>query len=105
VKRAGDYAGTSNRFVDWTNRETCVLFMTPLEQILLGASEEGACSPRTPHEQFNDAFLASMAAAASPAICRNARRKAGNQDAQARVYRVATRLLPEVVSDTLKPPS
>jgi 3-oxoacyl-[acyl-carrier-protein] synthase III len=99
-------AETLTRFVDWTNRETCVLFGDAAGAVLLGASEEAgrgllATTLRTDgsmtgilgipgggsRRPLSEEMLADKA---------NKIKMRGRE-----VYKVATRLLPEVVAETL----
>lgn len=100
-------AETLTRVVDWTNRETCVLFGDAAGAILLGASEEDgrgilAATLRTdgtltgilniPGGGSRLPITPELAAGTNGKIKMRGRE----------VYKVAVRLLPEVVADTLE---
>ncbi len=99
-------AETLSRYVDWTNRETCVLFGDAAGAILLGATEEEghgllAATLRTDGAQTGILGIyggGSRRPVSAELVAENAAtiRMRGRE-----VYRVATRVLPEVVADTL----
>ncbi|PPD44600.1 MAG: 3-oxoacyl-ACP synthase [Methylocystis sp.] len=99
-------AETLSRVVDWTNRETCVLFGDAAGAILLGASEEEghgllAATLRTDGTMTGILGIygggSRMPITAELAAGKDAKIKMRGRE----VYKVATRLLPEVVADTL----
>lgn len=99
-------AETLSRFVDWTNRETCVLFGDAAGAILLGASEEPgrgviATTLRTDGELTDilGIFGGGSRLPLSPEVLAENTNKIKMRGRE--VYKVATRLLPEVVADTL----
>ena len=100
-------AETLSRFVDWTNRETCVLFGDAAGAILLGASEEEgrgllAASLRTDGSMTGILGIYGGGSRRPPSA-EMLEEKAGKIKMRGReVYKVATRLLPEVVGDTLE---
>lgn len=100
-------AETLSRFVDWTNRETCVLFGDAAGAILLGASEEEgrgvlAASLRTDGSMTGILGIYGGGSRRPPSS-EMLEEKADKIKMRGReVYKVATRLLPEVVADTLK---
>ncbi len=99
-------AETLSRFVDWGNRETCVLFGDAAGAILLGATEEDghgllAATLRTDGAMTGILGIyggGSRQPVSQEMLADNANkiRMRGRE-----VYRVATRLLPEVVAETL----
>jgi 3-oxoacyl-[acyl-carrier-protein] synthase-3 len=99
-------AETLSRYVDWTNRETCVLFGDAAGAILLGATEEEghgllAATLRTDGAQTGILGIyggGSRRPVSAELVAENAAtiRMRGRE-----VYKVATRVLPEVVADTL----
>lgn len=99
-------AETLSRFVDWSNRETCVLFGDAAGAILLGATqEEGhgllAATLRTDGSMTGILGIfggGSRQPASAEMLAENANKiKMRGRE----VYKVATRLLPEVVAETL----
>ena len=99
-------AETLSRYVDWTNRETCVLFGDAAGAILLGATEEEgrgvlAATLRTDGSMtgiLNIPGGGSRRPLSAELLADNGHKiKMRGRE----VYRVATRLLPEVVGDTL----
>ncbi|MGD9542596.1 MAG: beta-ketoacyl-ACP synthase III [Methylocystis sp.] len=100
-------AETLSRFVDWTNRETCVLFGDAAGAILLGASEEAgrgvlAANLRTDGSMTGILGIYGGGSRHPPSL-EMLEEKTGKIKMRGReVYKVATRLLPEVVDETLK---
>lgn len=99
-------AETLSRFVDWTNRETCVLFGDAAGAILLGATDEPghglvATTLRTDGTMTGilGIFGGGSRQPFSPEVLAENSNKIRMRGRE--VYRVATRLLPEVVADTL----
>ena len=99
-------AETLSRYVDWTNRETCVLFGDAAGAILLGATEEAgrgllAATLRTDGSMtgiLNIPGGGSRRPLSEDLLVDNGHKiKMRGRE----VYKVATRLLPEVVGDTL----
>lgn len=99
-------AETLSRFVDWTNRETCVLFGDAAGAILLGATEEEghgllAATLRT-DGTMTDILGIYGGGSRRPLSEEVLAEKSNKIKMRGReVYKVATRLLPEVVADTL----
>jgi 3-oxoacyl-[acyl-carrier-protein] synthase-3 len=99
-------AETLSRFVDWTNRETCVLFGDAAGAILLGATaEEGrgllASTLRTDGSMTG--ILGIFGGGSRRPLSEEVLADKGNKIKMRgrEVYKVATRLLPEVVAQTL----
>lgn len=99
-------AETLSRFVDWTNRETCVLFGDAAGAILLGATEEEgrgllAATLRTDGSMTGilGIFGGGSRRPLSPELIADNGNKIKMRGRE--VYKVATRLLPEVVAETL----
>ncbi len=99
-------AETLSRFVDWGNRETCVLFGDAAGAILLGATEEAghgllAATLRTDGSMTGILGIfggGSRRPVSQEMLADNANKiKMRGRE----VYKVATRLLPEVVAETL----
>jgi len=100
-------AETLSRFVDWSNRETCVLFGDAAGAILLGATEEegrGVLAANLRTDGSMTGILGIYGGGSRlPPSPEMLEEKAGKIKMRGReVYKVATRLLPEVVADTLK---
>jgi 3-oxoacyl-[acyl-carrier-protein] synthase-3 len=100
-------AETLSRVVDWSNRETCVLFGDAAGAILLGASEENgrgilASKLRTDGTLTNilGIFGGGSLQPFSEDVLRSNQHKIKMRGRE--VYKVATRLLPEVVRETLE---
>lgn len=99
-------AETLSRVVDWTNRETCVLFGDAAGAILLGATEEpghGLLAATLRTDGTMTGILGIYGGGSRMPITPEL---AAGHDHKIRmrgreVYKVATRLLPEVVSETL----
>ncbi len=99
-------AETLSRFVDWTNRETCVLFGDAAGAILLGASEEegrGLLAATLRTDGTLTGILGIFGGGSRRPISPELLADNGNKIKMRgrEVYKVATRLLPEVVSETL----
>lgn len=99
-------AETLSRFVDWTNRETCVLFGDAAGAILLGATEEEgrgllAATLRTDGSMTGilGIFGGGSRRPLSPELIADNGNKIKMRGRE--VYKVATRLLPEAVAETL----
>jgi len=99
-------AETLSRFVDWTNRETCVLFGDAAGAILLGATEEEgqgllAATLRTDGTMTD--ILGIFGGGSRRPLSEELLADKGNKIKMRgrEVYKVATRLLPEVVASTL----
>lgn len=99
-------AETLSRFVDWTNRETCVLFGDAAGAILLGATDEAgrgllAATLRTDGSMTGILNIPGGGSRRplSPELLADNGHKIKMRGRE--VYKVATRLLPQVVSDTL----
>lgn len=99
-------AETLSRYVDWTNRETCVLFGDAAGAILLGATEEEghgllAATLRTDGSLTNILGIpgggSRLPLSEEMLATKDSKIKMRGRE----VYRVATRLLPEVVAETL----
>ncbi len=100
-------AETLSRFVDWSNRETCVLFGDAAGAILLGATEEegrGVLAAKLRTDGSMTGILGIYGGGSRrPPSAEMLEEKAGKIKMRGReVYKVATRLLPEVVADTLE---
>ncbi len=100
-------AETLSRVVDWTNRETCVLFGDGAGAIVLGASEESdnrgvlAAKLRT-DGSLTDILGIFGGGSLNPLSEEMLLSKQHKIKMRGReVYKVATRLLPEVIRDTL----
>ena len=99
-------AETLSRFVDWTNRETCVLFGDAAGAILLGATEEPgygllASTQRTDGTLTGilGIFGGGSRRPLSPELLDDNGNKIKMRGRE--VYKFATRILPEVVAETL----
>jgi len=99
-------AETLSRFVDWTNRETCVLFGDAAGAILLGATEEPgygllASTLRTDGTLTGilGIFGGGSRRPLSPELLDDNGNKIKMRGRE--VYKFATRILPEVVAETL----
>lgn len=99
-------AETLSRFVDWTNRETCVLFGDAAGAILLGATEEPghgllASTLRTDGTLTGilGIFGGGSRRPLSPELLNDNGNKIKMRGRE--VYKFATRVLPEVVAETL----
>jgi 3-oxoacyl-[acyl-carrier-protein] synthase-3 len=99
-------AETLSRFVDWTNRETCVLFGDAAGAILLGATEDQgrgllATTLRTDGTMTDilGIFGGGSRRPFSPEMLQENSNKIKMRGRE--VYRAATRMLPEVVAETL----
>jgi 3-oxoacyl-[acyl-carrier-protein] synthase III len=99
-------AETLSRVVDWTNRETCVLFGDAAGAMLLGASEEsgrGLLSSRLRTDGSMTEILGIFAGGSrkpfSPEVLADNSHKIKMRGRE--VYKVATRLLPEAVQEAL----
>ena len=99
-------AETMSRVVDWSNRETCVLFGDGAGAILLGASEEPgrgvlAAKLRTDGSmtEILGIFGGGSRRPLSPELLAENGHKIKMRGRE--VYKVATRLLPEVMRETL----
>lgn len=99
-------AETLSRFVDWTNRETCVLFGDAAGAILLGATEEPgygllASTLRTDGTLTGilGIFGGGSRRPLSPELLDDNGNKIKMRGRE--VYKFATRVLPEVVAETL----
>jgi 3-oxoacyl-[acyl-carrier-protein] synthase-3 len=94
-------AETLSRVTDWTNRETCVLFGDGAGAMVLGRGEEDergllSTSLRT------DGTLTGILGIPRAAESAEGRLEGGKIKMRGReVYKVATRLLPEIVADAL----
>ncbi|HEY8123894.1 MAG TPA: beta-ketoacyl-ACP synthase III [Methylocystis sp.] len=100
-------AETLSRFVDWTNRETCVLFGDAAGAILLGANEEegrGLLAASLHTDGTMTGILGIYGGGSRrPPSAEMLEENAGKIRMRGReVYKVATRLLPEVVGETLQ---
>jgi 3-oxoacyl-[acyl-carrier-protein] synthase III len=99
-------AETLSRFVDWTNRETCVLFGDAAGAILLGATEEeghGLLAATLRTDGSMTGILGIFGGGSRRPVSSEMLLDNGNKIKMRgrEVYRVATRLLPEVMADTL----
>lgn len=99
-------AETLSRFVDWTNRETCVLFGDAAGAILLGATEEegqGLLAATLRTDGSMTGILGIFGGGSRRPISAELVGDNGNKIKMRgrEVYKVATRLLPEVVAETL----
>lgn len=99
-------AETLSRFVDWTNRETCVLFGDAAGAILLGATEEeghGLLAATLRTDGSMTGILGIFGGGSRQPISEALLAENGNKIRMRgrEVYKVATRLLPEVVAETL----
>jgi 3-oxoacyl-[acyl-carrier-protein] synthase-3 len=99
-------AETLSRVVDWTNRETCVLFGDGAGAILLGASDEedrGVLAAKLRTDGSLTGILGIFGGGSLHPFSEDALH-ANQHKIKMRgreVYKVATRLLPEVIRDTL----
>jgi 3-oxoacyl-[acyl-carrier-protein] synthase-3 len=99
-------AETLSRYVDWTNRETCVLFGDAAGAILLGATEEEGHGLLAATLRTDGALTGILGiyggGSRRPVSAEVVAENAATISMRGReVYRVATRVLPEVVSETL----
>jgi 3-oxoacyl-[acyl-carrier-protein] synthase-3 len=99
-------AETLSRFVDWTNRETCVLFGDAAGAILLGGTEEeghGLLAATLRTDGSMTGILGIFGGGSRRPVSSEMLAENGNKIKMRgrEVYKVATRLLPEVVADTL----
>jgi 3-oxoacyl-[acyl-carrier-protein] synthase-3 len=99
-------AETLSRFVDWGNRETCVLFGDAAGAILLGATEEeghGLLAATLRTDGSMTGILGIFGGGSRRPVSQEMLADNGNKIRMRgrEVYRVATRLLPEVVAETL----
>jgi 3-oxoacyl-[acyl-carrier-protein] synthase-3 len=99
-------AETLSRYVDWTNRETCVLFGDAAGAILLGASEEkgrGVLATTLRTDGSMTGILNIPGGGSRRPLSQELLADNGHKIKMRgrEVYKVATRLLPEVVSETL----
>lgn len=99
-------AETLSRFVDWTNRETCVLFGDAAGAILLGATEErghGLLASTLRTDGTLTGILGIYGGGSrrpfSPELLDDNGSKIKMRGRE--VYKFATRILPEVVAETL----
>lgn len=100
-------AETLSRYVDWTNRETCVLFGDAAGAVLLGASSEkgrGVLAATLRTDGSMTGILNIPGGGSRRPLSKELLADNGHKIKMRgrEVYKVATRLLPEVVSDTLK---
>lgn len=99
-------AETLSRFVDWGNRETCVLFGDAAGAMLLGATEEeghGLLAATLRTDGSMTGILGIFGGGSRRPVSQEMLADNGNKIKMRgrEVYRVATRLLPEVVAETL----
>jgi len=99
-------AETLSRFVDWTNRETCVLFGDAAGAILLGASEEkdrGMLATTLRTDGALTDILGIFGGGSRRPLSAEMIADNGNKIKMRgrEVYKFATRMLPEVVAQTL----
>ena len=99
-------AETLSRFVDWSNRETCVLFGDAAGAILLGATEEegrGLLAASLHTDGALTGILGIFGGGSRRPLSGEMLEDNGNKIKMRgrEVYKVATRLLPEVVAETL----
>lgn len=99
-------AETLSRYVDWTNRETCVLFGDAAGAILLGATEEEGHGLLAATLRTDGALTGILGiyggGSRRPVSAELVAENAATISMRGReVYKVATRVLPEVVADTL----
>ncbi len=99
-------AETLSRFVDWGNRETCVLFGDAAGAILLGATEEegnGLLAATLRTDGSMTGILGIFGGGSRRPVSQEMLADNGNKIKMRgrEVYKVATRLLPEVVAETL----
>ncbi len=99
-------AETLSRYVDWSNRETCVLFGDAAGAILLGATEEegrGLLAASLHTDGSMTGILGIFGGGSRRPLSQEMiDDKADKIKMRGReVYKVATRLLPEVVAETL----
>ena len=99
-------AETLSRFVDWTNRETCVLFGDAAGAILLGASEEkdrGMLATTLRTDGTLTDILGIFGGGSRHPLSAEMIADNGNKIKMRgrEVYKFATRMLPEVVAQTL----
>ena len=99
-------AETLSRFVDWTNRETCVLFGDAAGAILLGASEEkdrGMLATTLRTDGALTDILGIFGGGSRRPLSAEMIANNGNKIKMRgrEVYKFATRMLPEVVAQTL----
>jgi len=99
-------AETLSRFVDWSNRETCVLFGDAAGAILLGASEEknrGMLATTLRTDGTLTDILGIFGGGSRHPLSAEMIADNGNKIKMRgrEVYKFATRMLPEVVAQTL----
>ncbi len=99
-------AETLSRFVDWSNRETCVLFGDAAGAILLGATEEeghGLLAATLRTDGSMTGILGIFGGGSRRPVSQEMLSDNGNKIKMRgrEVYKVATRLLPDVVAETL----
>lgn len=99
-------AETLSRFVDWTNRETCVLFGDAAGAILLGATEElghGLLASTLRTDGTLTGILGIFGGGSRRPLSPELLDDNGNKIKMRgrEVYKFATRVLPEVVAETL----
>jgi 3-oxoacyl-[acyl-carrier-protein] synthase-3 len=99
-------AETLSRYVDWSNRETCVLFGDAAGAILLGATEEeghGLLAATLRTDGSLTGILGIFGGGSRWPLSEEMIAQKGNKIKMRgrEVYKVATRLLPEVVAETL----
>ncbi len=99
-------AETLSRYVDWTNRETCVLFGDAAGAILLGATEEeghGLLAATLRTDGSLTGILGIFGGGSRWPLSEEMIAQKGNKIKMRgrEVYKVATRLLPDVVAETL----
>jgi 3-oxoacyl-[acyl-carrier-protein] synthase III len=99
-------AETLSRVVDWTNRETCVLFGDAAGAILLGASEEsgrGLLASKLHTDGSMTEILGIFAGGSRKPISQEVLADNSHKIKMRgrEVYKVATRLLPEAVQEAL----
>ena len=99
-------AETLSRFVDWSNRETCVLFGDAAGAILLGASEEkdrGMLATTLRTDGALTDILGIFGGGSRRPLSAEMIANNGNKIKMRgrEVYKFATRMLPEVVAQTL----
>jgi 3-oxoacyl-[acyl-carrier-protein] synthase-3 len=99
-------AETLTRYVDWTNRETCVLFGDAAGALLLGATEEeghGLLAATLRTDGSMTGILNIPGGGSRRPLSEDVLAERANKIKMRgrEVYKVATRLLPEVVADAL----
>ncbi len=100
-------AETLSRVVDWTNRETCVLFGDGAGAMLLGPSEDGERGVLATKLRTDGAMtgILGIYGGAGPRPDTEEALRGGTHKIKMRgreVYKVATRLLPEIVAESLE---